>query len=164
YERVFVLFTTLISIGWFLNTLSSPAYFVNLGTGELCWNLMGHIAIALLNAGLGFLLGTFFGGIGVVAAWLFSLTLGSSIIFLSYHIRHKIGLIELVPKSSRMNIAACICGTLSALIIQQKLGFHSNIVGLNKIIFFTLSTIVLIPLWFDPMRKRLVEWIIILKG
>lgn len=164
YENLFVLFGTLLAIGWFLNTLASPAYFANLGTGELRWNLVGHIAIALLNAGLGFLLGALYDGVGVVVAWISSLILGSSLIYLSYHIKYKIPLIELVPKSSRMNIAICVIVTLSALIIQQKLSSNPNTIQLNRIMVLSFSIIVLIPLWLDPMRKRLMEWIIIFRS
>lgn len=100
HERFFVLFGTLLSIGWFLNTLNVPSYFVYLGTGELRWNVAAQITIALLNAILGFLFGAFYGGTGVVIAWVFSLALGSSIIYLSYHIIHEIPLIELLPRAS----------------------------------------------------------------
>lgn len=160
YERTFVIFGILLSIGWFLNTLSGPAYFANLGTGELRWNMLGHLTIGLLNAILGFLLGTFFHGIGVVAAWIFSLALGSSIIYVSYHIRHKIPLIELFSKSSRAIIAVCLVGVLSALLIHYKLNNAFNTIALNSAILFAFSIIVFIPLWVHPTRKRLMVWVI----
>jgi O-antigen/teichoic acid export membrane protein len=159
YERVFVLFATLLAIGWFLNTLNAPAYFVNLGTGELRWNLVSHLVIALLNASLGFLLGLFYGGIGVVVAWVFSLVLGSSIIYLYYHIKHKIPLIELLPKESRIIIIACLIGIFSALVIQHKLNHLFNAIALNVIILFSFSIIVIIPFWLHPVRKYLVGWV-----
>ena len=164
YENIFVIFGTLLAIGWFLNTLNVPAYFVNLGIGELRWNLISHIAIALLNTGLGFLLGAFFEGIGVVVAWVVSLALGSSIIYISYHIRHGIPLIELVPKSSRIIIVACLIGMLSTFIIQYKLNHIFNTIALNSIITFSFSIIVLIPFWLHPMRKRLMKWIIMFRS
>ena len=159
YERVFVIFATLLAIGWLLNTLNAPAYFAYLGIGELRWNVIAHIAIALLNAGLGFLLGVFYDGMGVVVAWVFSLALGSSIIFLSYHLRHKIPLIELLPRASRIIIVACLIGILSTLIIQVKLNHAFNAIILNTIILFSFSIIVFIPLWLHPMRKRLIGWV-----
>jgi len=75
YERIFVLFATFLAIGWFLNMLNAPSYFANLGTGELRWNITSHIVMALLNVSLGFLLGFFYGGVGVVIAWVISLAL-----------------------------------------------------------------------------------------
>ena len=159
YERVFVIFGTLLAIGWFLNILAAPAYFVYLGTGELRWNVVSHIAIGLLNASLGFLLGVFYNGIGVVVAWVFSLALGSSIIYLSYHMRHKIPLIELLPKESRTIILSCLIGLLSTLTIRHKLNDIFDTIVLNSMILSLFSIIVFVPLWFHPMRKRLMGWV-----
>jgi len=159
YERIFVTFTTLLAIGWFLNTLASPAYFANLGIGKLRWNVLGHIAIALLNAGFGLLLGILYGGIGVVLAWVFSLALGSSIIYLSYHATHKIPLTELLPKPSRIITISCIIIIPSALLIFDKLNNLSNTVIANSIITLSFSTVVLVLFWLHPTRKQLVEWI-----
>jgi len=158
YERIFVIFGTLLAIGYFLNTLNVPSYFVNLGIGELRWNVISNIAIALLNVGLGFLLGFFYGGIGVVVAWVISLALGSSIIYLSYHIRHKIPLIELVPKASRIIIIMCLIGIFSFFIIHHNFFGSFNTIALNGIIILLFSTIVFPSLWSHPMRKQLVEW------
>ncbi len=158
YESVFVIFGILLSIGWFLNTLNVPAYFTNLGTGELRWNVISHIVIALLNAGLGFILGVFYNGIGVVVAWVFSLALGSSIIYLSFHIKHKISLSELLPRSSRAIIAVCLVGVLSTLLIQHQLNYAFNTV-VDSTILFIFSIVVFITLWFHPMRKRLTGWV-----
>jgi len=159
YERFFVVFGTLLAIGWFLNTLNAPAYFANLGTGELRWNVMSHLVIALLNAGSGFLLGLFYDGIGVVVAWVFSLALGSSIIYLSYHLKYKISLIELLPKASRIIIIACLIGIFSALVIQHKLNHVFNTIALNSIILFSFSLIIIIPFWLHPIRKQLMGWV-----
>jgi O-antigen/teichoic acid export membrane protein len=159
YQRVFVIFGILLAIGWFLNTLSGPAYFANLGIGELRWNVIGHIAIALLNVGLGFLLGIFFDGIGVVVAWVISLALGSSVIYLSYHIKHRIPLIELLPKASRIIAVACLIGILSAFLINHKYNHIFNTTLINSIILLSFSIIVFILLWVHPMRRRLVGWV-----
>ena len=159
YEGIFIVFVILLIIGWFLNTLNMPAYFANLGIGELRWNVISHILIALLNVGLGFLLGTFYDGIGVIIAWVFSLALGSSIICLSYHIKHKIPLIELLPKASRAILLVCVIGILSAFIIQHKLNQNFNIITLNSMILFSFAIILFIPLWLHPMRKRLIGWV-----
>ena len=160
YERFFVLFAVLLLIGRFLNTLEAPAYFANLGTGDLRWNVLSHISKGLLNLGLGVLLGVFYGGIGVVIAWVFSLALGSSIILFSFHIRHKISFIELLPKTSRSLIVACLIAILSTLVTYYMLSHRLNIITLNSIIILSFSLIVFIPFWFHSMRKRLGGWVI----
>ena len=152
YEEAFILFGVLLSVGWFLNTLNAPAYFANLGTGELFWNVVGHSVVAVLNAVFGLLLGVYFRGKGVVIAWTLSLALGSSIIYLSYHIRHKIPLIELIPKDSRTMIIICLIFILFPIILQIKEHYMITISGI-------FLSVILITLWFHPMRTRLMGWI-----
>ncbi len=159
YERLFVVFGVLLSIGWFLNTLVGPAYFTNLGIGELRWNVFGHMTIALLNVGFGLLLGTLYGGMGVVIAWVFSLTFGSSVIFLSYHVRHEIPFLELVPKASRRILAACLIGILATTVIQRGFNYKIHTIALDTIILLSFSVIVFVPFWLHPMRKRLMSWV-----
>ncbi len=142
-----------------MNTLSAPAYYANLGIGELRWNVVSYITITLGNAILGFLLGVLYGGIGVVVACIVSLAVGGSIIYLSYHIRHKIPLVELMPKASKLIMIACLVSVISALIIQNKLDYSLNTIETNSVILLSFLIIVFIPLWFHPMRRRLVGWL-----
>ena len=121
--------------------------------------MVSNITIALLNIGLGFLFGIYYDGLGVVVAWVFSLVLGSSIVYLSYHINHNIPLIELIPKESRIIIVTCLTGILSAILIRQKFNYNFNIFTLNTIIILLFLIIVIIPFWFHPMRKRLTKWL-----
>lgn len=160
YERIFVIFGILLAIGWFLNTLNVPAYYTNLGTGELRWNVSSHIAIGLLNAGLGILLGVFFGGIGVAIGWVIALAFGSSIIYISYHIKHRIPLVELIPETSRSMVFICVLSVLSFLVIQNKLNHTFNQIALDSLVIILFSTIIFIPFWLNPMRKQLMGWII----
>jgi len=159
YERTFIVFGILLTIGWCFNTLNAPSFFINLGIGELRWNMISSIVIALLNIGLGFLFGIYYDGLGVVIAWVFSLALGSSIVYLSYHINHNIPLIELIPKESRIIIVTCLAGILSSILIYQKFYYSFNIFTLNTIILLLFLTIVIVPFWRHPMRKYLLKWL-----
>jgi O-antigen/teichoic acid export membrane protein len=159
YEGIFVTFGVLLAVGWFLNTLNAPAYFVYLGAGELKWNVFGHIVIAILNPILGFLLGHYFGGTAVVGAWVFSLALGSSLIYFSYHIKNGIPLIELLPQSSRLTIIVCLSGIILNLILQHNLDNTLNSIAANSTILFVFLIIIVIPIWLHPMRRRLVGWV-----
>ncbi|OQW89639.1 MAG: hypothetical protein BWK78_07500, partial [Thiotrichaceae bacterium IS1] len=62
-----------MTIGWAINNLSAPAYFTYLGTGQLRWNTVGHVLIAVLNGILGITLGIWFDGMGVVIGWVVAL-------------------------------------------------------------------------------------------
>jgi len=152
YEKNFVSFGVFLAVGWFFNTLNVPAYFINLGTDELRWNVASHIAIAVLNAVLGLLLGIYFGGKGVVIAWALSLALGSSMIYLSYNIQHRLPLIELLPKNSRTIVIVCLNFILLQIIIHNKERYMITISA-------TFLAVILITLWFHPMRRRLMGWI-----
>lgn len=160
YEKIFIVFGALLAVAWFLNTLSLPAYYANLGIGELRWNIVSHIAIAVLNFVLGFLLGVYLGGNGVIVAWAISFALGGSIIYLSYNIKHKIPLIELLPKTSRTIGIVCLLSLLFVFIVQHKFNHTFNIIALNNIIPFLFLLFIFIPFWLHPMRKRLMGWIV----
>ncbi len=159
FEKTFVICGILLGVSRFMNMLNAPSYFAYLGIGELRWNVLSHVSIVILNLVSGFLLGLYFGGTGVVIAWATSLALGSSVIYISYHIKNRIPLIELLPKASRLISAVCLIGVLSTLLIQHKLNHASDAIALNSIILFAFSVIVFIPLWLHPMRKRLVGWV-----
>ena len=152
YEGTFVSFGLLLAVGWFLNTLNVPAYFANLGTGELRWNVASHISIAVLNAVLGLLLGVYFGGNGIVIAWSLSLALGSSIIYIFYNIQHRLPLIELVPQDSRALIIVCLTFILLHVIIKNKEPYM-------VLISATFLAVIIIILWLHPMRRYLMGWI-----
>lgn len=154
YEPIFIIFGTLLACGWFLNTLNGPAYFTYLGTGELRWSVISHIATAVLNPFLGILLGTYYGGVGVVVGWVCALALGSSIIYLSFHLKYDIPLRELMPQSSRLLAGVCVLGSLSTIMVRSRL---NPAVELNPLIFMLLgfTCLVAISMWFHPIRQKL---------
>jgi len=159
YERVFVIFSVLLSFGWLLNTLTAPAYFANLGIGSLRWNTIGHVATALLNLGLGLLFGYIYGGIGVVLGWVISLMLGSSITTLSYHYRYRISMSELLPKESKGVILASFCALAISLGLYYKLNNELASLAIAAMIILVFLSITFVPLWYHPMRKRLMGWV-----
>ena len=159
YERTFVLFSTLLAFSWFLNTLAGPAYFANLGTGTLFSNTVGHVLIGALNIGLGLLLGSLYGGTAVVVASGLSLIAGSWIITTSYHYRHNIPLIELLPRQSYGITVASVGGLVAALWTYYQLSEVWGLAAVTAVVFVIFSAIVITPAWFHPMRKRFHGWV-----
>ena len=159
YEGIFVLFSNLLAVGWFFSTLSGPASFVNLGTGELRWNTIGHVTASVLNLGLGLLLGNIYGGTAVVAAWVFSLIIGSLIVPISYHYSHKIPIIELLPKESAGIGFAAMAGLSISLLFYYQLYNKLTPLAMATILVLIFFSIVVIPIWLHPMRKRLIGWV-----
>jgi O-antigen/teichoic acid export membrane protein len=158
YERIFVIFGILLSIGWFLNTLAGPSYFANFGTGILRWNVIGHIAIGILDVGLGIIFGLFFNGFGVAIAWVIALSLGSVVICVAYHLTNEIPLNELFPSDSRAMFFCCTIILVISLAIQHRLNYIVKAVAMNNFITSFLFLLILISFWFHPMRKRLAVW------
>ncbi len=159
YEAIFVIFSVLIAVNLFINTLSVPAYFSYLGIGELKWNTFGHVITAIMNAILGIMVGYIFEGIGVVIAWILSSLTGSLTIAISYHYRHKIPLGELFPRESIKVAIACLTAVSSAFLLYHRLNHTFADIAIMSITILVFSIIVFIPLWLHPMRKRLMGWV-----
>ncbi len=112
YEPAFVRYSILLAAGFWINTLVGPAYFVNLGTGALRWNTMSHVVIGVLNGLLGYQLGKYYGGDGVVLGYVLALVAGSGLLVLGYHKNFCIPLSELFPGDSKKLLAGCFAGLL----------------------------------------------------
>lgn len=109
YEQSFVAYSVLLAAGFWLNTLSAPAYFVNLGTGSLRWVTLGHLLIGILNGGLGVLLGAAYGGSGVVTGYVLALAAGSALIVAGFHRERHLSCRVLLPsESAKLFIACCV--------------------------------------------------------
>jgi O-antigen/teichoic acid export membrane protein len=159
-ERGFVLFGVFLSLGWFFNTLNVPAYFANLGMGELKWNVISHVSIALLNLALGLWLGRSFGGIGVIGGWAVALAAGSSLILLSYHFRHRIPFGELIPPSSGALTGVSLAAILAFFFMMRFRLPSKDPAFLSALILVVFFGAILIPLWRNPMRRKLAGWIV----
>ena len=159
YESTFVIFSVLLSVSLFINTLSVPAYFSYLGIGKLKWNTLGHAITAFMNAILGFIGGYIFGGMGVVIAWIISSIAGSLMIAVSYHYSYKISLKQLFPGESIGVAIACLIAVFSALMIYYESGHFFNVVLIRGAMLLVFSMIIIVPLWLHPIRKRLMGWV-----
>ena len=84
-EPFFVLSIYTLVVGWYINTLSVPAYISNMGVGQLRQNIIQHIATAGFNILFGVVGGYLLEGYGVVSAWSLSLILSSGILIYLFH-------------------------------------------------------------------------------
>ena len=158
YERIFIIFGVLLSIGWFLNTLAAPAYFANLGTGDLRWNVIGHAIIGILNAGLGLILGFYFDGYGVAVAWIIAMSLGSAIIYFFYHHINGISFGELFPINSRVMFLFYSFLCVISFIIQRRIDVGVGSITLNSLLSLIFLLLVFIPFYLHPNRIMLFGW------
>jgi O-antigen/teichoic acid export membrane protein len=84
-EPFFVLSIYTLVVGWYINTLSVPAYISNMGVGQLRQNIIQHIATAGFNILFGVVGGYLLEEYGVVSAWSLSLIISSGILIYLFH-------------------------------------------------------------------------------
>ncbi len=161
YNPVFVAFVALLAAGWLCNTLSNPAYVVDLGTGALKWVTIGCAATSVFNPILGFALGRRFGGLAVVAASVVSLAAGYLAILVAYHLENRVSFAELLPDRSWPILAASV----AALALCLPVFARDTASGTPPSHFVPVATAafaacaVALSMWLHPMRRRLVGWV-----
>ena len=151
YNAWFILFSNLLFTGWFLNLLANPAYFANLGTGDLRWNVIGHIVIGVLNVALGILLGQQLGGIGITLGFVIALLTGSSIIMLAYNKKHRIALTHILDLPSLHVGGASIIALLITGYVHTRFAATYPPVGLICINLVIYLLVVAWPVWRHPL-------------
>ena len=160
YEGNFVLISVLLTIGWFSTTLNAPAYFANMGLGDLRWNLLSQLIIGMVNGLLGIILGSLFGGIGVMIALVFALSLGGLLLLISFNNRHGIKIGDFWLKSNKYIGIAGIAVLICAHAVYKYFDWEAQV---NKfgLIMLVISVLVLgIPLYFHPTREKIVRTMI----
>lgn len=160
YEPVFVEFVAILAVGWLVNVLANPAYVVDLGTGALHWVAIGCISTAVLNAGLGFVAGYYFGGPVVVAVSAFSLAFGYVVVLVAYHLENHEPFSVLLPKESEGILITSVAGSLLLTAFfgaSAARGVLSPAVATGAAA--ALIATIVISMWRHPTRKRLFRWI-----
>ncbi len=159
YNATFILYADLLLVGWFLNILSNPAYFANLGTGDLHWNVIGHLIMGVMNVGLGYLLGRAFGGTGVVFGFTVALLAGSAAVAIAYQRQHHLHLADLLdPASLRLGLASLFAlgvAMLGYVVLLPSLSFFPR----TLVVCTLYMSIIIIPLWRHPVRRDAIKWI-----
>jgi O-antigen/teichoic acid export membrane protein len=159
-ESIFVLMGNMLAIGLFLNTLAVPAYFVSLGSGELRWNVIGHVTSAILNLLLGYIGGFVFGGYGVVIGTTSALVIGSMLISIPFQLKNNIGMASYLPQASRPLTYFLISGIIiSQLPISNYISHYKFIIELfSPIIFLSIAIIMMMV---NPMYRQLKGWLVV---
>ncbi|MBU1325374.1 MAG: oligosaccharide flippase family protein [Alphaproteobacteria bacterium] len=76
-EPLMAIFVGVLSVGWTLNTLAIPAFYIGLATGRLRWNIAGSVAATMLACLLGWSMGEVWGPLGVVVGASMAIGLGA---------------------------------------------------------------------------------------
>jgi O-antigen/teichoic acid export membrane protein len=130
-------------LGWALNTLSAPAYFIFIGTGKLRWPVLSHTAIGVFSAVLGILFGSLLGGFGVLVAVMIVLICGSQFVSCAFHVQHDIPWHWLIPRESWPIGICAVLGSLCVLASALALGTSAQPRTILVILFFSVVLIYL---------------------
>jgi len=160
YQPLFVNFSYVLAVGWFLNTLNAPSYFSNMGTGDLNWNTIAHITIGVLNAVLGVVFGFLFGGRGVVLGFVIALALGSSLVVFNYHARNGIQYHELIPKKHWLLCLASLVVPTLTWQVYSNLRDQLGVSWLFSISLLLVTGTLLSVVWINPMRRQLMSQVL----
>ncbi len=158
YEPTFVLFATLLFLGWFGNLVGNPAYVGYLGAGDLRWNVWSHLLMALLNVILAFALGIFFGGPGVVIGFVSALLAGSLLVAVAYSVEHDFRLALWFAPENLMLGAATLGGMAAVLLLYYRWGASLDVVVLIAASLGLYALFAAGPLWAHSARRQLHDW------
>jgi O-antigen/teichoic acid export membrane protein len=114
-ESKFIVFAAILIGTYFLNNLEVPAYFDNLGTGELGWNSVAHFTMAALNAVLGVILGYFWGAVGVAIGASIALLVSSAMVLYVVNRKYKVPVEQLIPRDHRAIALVIVCVTIAGV-------------------------------------------------
>jgi O-antigen/teichoic acid export membrane protein len=159
-EPLFVVYGTFLSIGLFASNLSAVSYFYNIGTGDLIWNTVNHIATAVINVTLALVLGKYFGGLAVVVTAMIALVLPNISLILIVHKRLGWSVLEVVPRIHLKYTAVLIGGVLVAVLTNLCFidrGIHWTNLAAPALIFLVF---ILIALAVDSSGRQLMMRIV----
>jgi O-antigen/teichoic acid export membrane protein len=173
-QPIFVKITFILCAGWLVNTLTVPAYFACLGTGDMRAVVRAHLAMSALNLTLGYGFGRLWGGYGVVTGWTIALGVGGLVMHIGYCLRSNFGLKSLVPPRGISLVLFCGLGlflgqfmtewvrtldpsSLLAYIPTGKLRAGDIMASAAALLSFV--AIFLAPALSHPIRGEILRWV-----
>ena len=156
-DAQFILFGSILAAGWGLNTLTGPAYFLNLGTGDLRWNSIAHVVMAIVNVLFSLLLGWLLGALGVVIGAMVALIVGSWFVIHALHKQYEISFRTIVPfEHNLLVLVVSLCIALSIFINPLDILENTSAVSgsINLGIYLVITGLVM---WFHPYRNILLS-------
>jgi O-antigen/teichoic acid export membrane protein len=146
-------FALIIIVANMLSSFAGPAYFMNLGTGVLRWNVIAHVVISLLTVICALALGPLLGATGAVAAAGIGMVVGGGIMIWGHYRQQLMQLTALVPReAAAASIMIIIWAALSF-----ALGTESLPVSGRQALAISAVTglIVAAVVWNSPLRSEI---------
>lgn len=142
-EVIFVNVLFLVSISMFINLLSAPCYFALLSLNKLNPIIYSQTIMATINLALGLILGSYFGGYGIVATWMIVVIAGS--LYLLQSVRFS----NVVEVLKQYRFYAIILFGINILSLAMSRIFNDF-----SYIFFSLNTILIITIFIQFYKRE----------
>ncbi len=156
-EPEFVHIAILVTVGWFINTVSAIPFIFRLGTGDLRWNTITQVTTACANIMLGTMLGLFFGGQGVVVASVSSLILGSLIGLYTFNSEDQLSTsIFITTENFLLAVSSCLACIMAITV------YHLNLLPLavSALMVGLLGIFLMLPAMYGHSGWRRIEsWV-----
>jgi O-antigen/teichoic acid export membrane protein len=152
-EPIFLFAGVVLSIASFVNVLTVPSYYFNMGMGALRWNTVAHLVIGVLSAGLGWIFGTLYSERGVIVSGAIALMTGSAVLIVSFHRLQGIPLRVLTPKS-RQAVFVCIGGACALWLL---FGYLHGRLPMGMLLTLEVGCAAAVfgsAVWQDPSIRR----------
>ena len=152
-EKSFIIFGSFLCLAWGFNTLASVAYFINLGSGNLKWNSISHVSMAVLNLFLSSLLGSIYGAYGVLVGSTIAIVVASAICLITGHSKYQISIRNVIPPENYFLTSVAVL-FIAILVCIDLFKYQQNLFNIAYLLIY-LSTMSLV-IWLHPYSKELV--------
>jgi hypothetical protein len=153
YQPEFAFLLGLCAVAWAANIFAGPAYFTNLGSGQVAWNTLSHMLMGALNAGLGWLLGRWYGAHGVAFGYAIALVSGSAMLIAVFGYRQRQPG-ALMREHLPLVLASLAVAAIGWLVPVQAMAREPGMLLLGLL----LPPLVLaVSAWRHPLRRQLFE-------
>lgn len=155
YSFEFVFMVAVLGLAWMGNIFTVPAYFINMGSGRIGWNTISHGITGVVNAGLGLVLGHYYGASGVLLAYAVALVVGSGLLYLVFTSMNEISGPVLFKREHVWLSLGCVCvvslGYMVPVKPEEGLAYRDIGVLLGAPLLLSLAT------WFHPSGRDILR-------
>ena len=155
FENLFYTFALILSIAWFINIITVPAYHAFLGIGTLRWNVLGHLTIGILNLALCYTLGSIYGGTGTIIGWALALITGSLLISFKFNASQKISFYEIINKENKILFLVSTFTIITFILVNILFANLSHDLFANALSILAFISISFYFIWNHSIRRDL---------
>jgi O-antigen/teichoic acid export membrane protein len=156
FHHQFVVMVACLTIAWYLNSITAPAYFVYLGQGRLRWVTVAHVIMGATNIIAGLVLGQYFGWQGLVVAFSVALALGSVIPTWAYHYENRLRLIQILSIQDAVLVVVCFGVSLISFLGFWFLFNAGGSITLRVVLILSGMIIIIAGVtWLHPLRRQI---------